>query len=372
MRGPLVVRMIPVLDFGGAESRLTLQCEMARERAYRLRVCTFHGAGRAAERIRSFGVPVDVLDVPPRVHSPLATRTAYSYLRRVRPDVLHCSISEANLHGVLAARAAGTPVRIAEEVGAPRHGRLARRVFRMVYRQATRVVGVTQAVARYLVEVDGAPSDRVRHVYNCAAPAFFPATPMTTAREPLNGRPFRFLSVGRFEPVKNHATLIRGFGALLRQGADAQLWLVGEGGLDAELRRLAEEVAPAGQIVFLGYRGDVRALLTEADAYVLPSLSEGCSISLIEAMATGLPVLGSDVDGIQEVMGDLHASRWTFPSRDAATIATVMGRMLALNPQERDRVARDGQRRAYEVFSPTAYMDRLDALYAECLGEVRR
>src|SRR5690242_14126551 len=95
---PLVVRLIPVLDFGGVETNFVQQARTIDRSKYDFRVCTFWKHGEAARRIEASGIQVDVLDVHPSIRNPRATRTLLRYLRRVRPDVVHASIGEANFH----------------------------------------------------------------------------------------------------------------------------------------------------------------------------------------------------------------------------------------------------------------------------------
>jgi len=281
----------------------------------------------------------------------------------MRPDVLHCSISEAIFHGLIAGDVAGVPVRIAEEVGMPDHSRAYRLALRALYAPASAVVGVTQAVCDYVIEADGAPRERVRRIYNCAHPRFFPS-PRAPVERPARDR-LRLLHVGRLHPVKNHATLLRALAALPEDAPPHELWLAGDGPIRAELEALVAELGLGDRVTFLGYREEVRDLLLDVDAFVLCSLDEGCSISLIESMATALPPLGSDVPGIREVLGPAIAREWTAPKTDVDAWRDLLLKMLSLSPDERSRAAVRAQDRAYEVFSPTRYVGEVEAMYDE-------
>lgn len=367
---PTVVRLVPLLDFGGVESRLKLQGRLSRERGYEMVACTFDRAGAAAQELRASGTRVDELGVPARIRSPRASLALFRYLRRVRPQVLHSSIVEANFHTLLVARAAGVPAIIVEEVGTPTHTWAARLAFRALYRRADRIVCVSKAISRYVIQTDRAPAERVRVVYNCAHPRFFPEERVPPRSRP-RGEPFRLLAVGRLHPVKNHLTLLEAMARVRHRHADVRLDLVGEGPLSSTLRDRVASLGLGGTVRLLGYRDDIPALLARADGYVLPSMSEGCSISLIEAMATGTPCVGSAVDGIREVLGDDVADRWTFSWNDPAGAARTLEALVELDDEARRGLGLTVQQRAYDVFSPSAYMDRLDALYAE-VTDLRR
>lgn len=360
VKKPLVVRLVPVLDFGGVESRIALQASMAHGRPWRLRVCTFDADGAAAEAVRSHGVDVDVLGTPARLGSLQATARLLAYLRRVRPDIVHSSVIEANLHACAARLGYRAPL-IVEEVGQPSHSRRARALLHLAYRAPSAIVGVSKVTCEYLVSEDGAPRSRTELIYNCASPQFFPDERRHHRRSADDLT--RFISIGRLHFIKNHETLIRGFAQALNRGANALLTIVGTGPLEHKLRKIATEIAPGDRIRFLGFRSDVIDLLQESDAFVLPSHSEGCSISLVEAMATGVPAIGSRVPGIIEVVGDPHATRWTFSPSDPSEIASALIRFSELSTEEWEAIATRQQERAYANFSPTRYLSRLDELY---------
>ncbi len=354
-----VCRLLPELDFGGVESRVTLQASLHDRSAIDLRVCGFHKPGAAAAKIREAGVAVDTLDASPAVRNPKATIALARYLRRTRPDVLHASITEANFHALAAAKLAGVPIVIAEETGMSVHRLLGRMGFRLLYRAASTVVGVTEAVCDCVRDVYWAPRERVQLIYNCASPEYFPSA----RHEPDPGVPPHLLAVGRLTPVKNHEFLLRAFAGVVKRRPDARLTIVGDGPLAEATAALVRQLQLNAQVELCGYRNDVRDLLTKSRGFLLPSLSEGCSISLIEAMATGTPALGSNVPGILEVLGDDLGAKWTAPSSDEAAWTRLICALLELSPDAWRSMALTAQARAYELFSPSAYVQRVEALY---------
>lgn len=370
MRKPLVLRTIPVLDFGGVESRIALQAEAAANRGYDFRICTYAEDGHAAARARRAGVQVDCLGTRASLRSLRPTLHMLRYLRRIGPEIVHSSIIESNVHTMAAASLAGIPVRIAEEVGLPVHSGRARLVMAAVYRMATDVVAVTRGARDYLVERDGAPVERVHQIYNCASPRFFPAKRRPT--EQGAGPVRQLLAVGRLHQVKNHAALIEAFARVAPRHPDVTLTIVGDGPLRESL---ASQVATLGlneRVHFPGYKDDVVKDLTDADLYVIPSLTEGCSVSLVECLASGTPAIGSDVPGVREVLGNALSNRWAFNPKNPAAIADTLERFMSLTSGERAEIAVAGQNLAYQHFSPTAYLGRLDQLYASALRRANR
>lgn len=356
------MRLLPELDFGGVESRVVLQSRMHSRERYRLSVCTFHKPGAAADAVKQAGIPVKNLGISPAARRPVSTLKLAAYLRRARPDVLHASIAEANFHGIMAARLAGVPVVIAEETGMPSHGLAARMAYAGLYKLADAIVGVTQAVCDYSRRVDRAPPSRVRLIYNCARGEYFPA-PRRALVEPAADEA-RFLLVGRLVEVKNHELLLRAFAKVAATRPRVSLRIVGEGPLRQRLDAQVKASGLQGKVELMGFRSDVREQLIESDAFLLPSLAEGCSISLIEAMATGIPVLGSDVPGIREVMGPL-AREWTAPPQDEAAWVALLSKFMDCTPAERLGLALTAQDIAYGGFSPQAYLRNVERMYDE-------
>lgn len=354
-----VLRLLPELDFGGVESLVTLQAALHARDEFELRVCTFHKAGAAARNIQSLGVDVHSLDQAPSVRNPAATLTLANYLRHESPDILHASIAEANFHALLVARLLAVPVVIAEETGMPAHSKLAQLAFRGLYHTADAIIGVTRAVCDYVRDVDGAPPDRVELVYNCASAGYFPPE----RRKPNAEVPAHLLAVGRLTPVKNHQLLIRAFADVVRQRPDARLSIVGEGPLREPTAQLIEQLGLQTHVTLHGYRDDVRAMLASSRGFLLPSTSEGCSVSLIEAMATGIPAIVSSVPGNIEVLGEELASSWTASPGSAWGWTQKILELLNLSSERWQTVATEAQARAYALFSPTAYVSRVESLY---------
>ncbi len=360
-----ITRLLPVLDFGGVESRVILQSEMIDRTEFDYRVCTFWKPGEAAKKIRDAGIHVDVLGVDPAVRNPRATAALTSYLRQESPDILHASITEANLHGALAGTLARIPCRVVEEVGIPSRSRLGGLVFGGIYGLSHRVVGVSEATCGVLRR-EGAAEEKTRLIYNCADPIFF--------EEPVAQRPSspptQFLAVGRLVAVKNHAMLLRAFRRVVDTNAEVRLRIAGEGPMRDELSALIAELNLQNHVELLGFRTDILQLLQASHAFLLPSLSEGCSISLIEAMSSGIVPLGSKADGITEVMGDLGELQIAADDIDGWTEAMI--RCATMSDAERHQLGRRARRIALRRFSPEVYLQTVSAMYRELAASIEK
>lgn len=353
-----VIRLMSELDFGGVETGIVIQAELMDRERFDLRVCTFWKAGASARRVQELGIPVDVLNVAPSVYSPKATYTLARYLRQMRPDVLHASVTEADVHA-----SALAPLRLAkrtiiDEAGFPEIARYRRRiVFSILNRMVDDIVIVSAGLGDFLVKHESAPPGKLRLVPNCGQPEYFQRPKQSYGSSPSK---FKLAAVGRLVDVKNHRTVIR---ALALLPAEVELHIFGSGPLRDELLELARSSDVSNRVHLRGYLpGSLRDELANMDAFVMPSHAEGCSLALIEAMAIGLPVLVSRVSGNIEVVGEAGKT-WLVDPTDVEGWAVAINRLKEASEQEREAHGAAARRRAQERFSPEAYVNALERLY---------
>lgn len=270
------------------------------------------------------------------------------------------------VHGLLAGTAAGVPVRIVEEVGIPARGRVGRRLFPTLYRLATCVIGVSDAVVSYLVGQDGVPPAKARRIYNAIEERY-----MELRDRAPSSDGFRIFAAGRLAPVKGHADLLRAVAPLLSDETLVTLQIAGDGSEWSALHRLASELQIAERVTFYGHRTDVPELLATSDLFVLPSRSEGFGLAVVEAMAVGVPVVATRVGGVPEVV-PAWASEWLVPPGDVEGLRSAVIRMLAMAPEYRAAMGQRLREHAVAHFGPEQYVANLEALYAELLAEASR
>ena len=177
--------------------------------------------------------------------------------------------------------------------------------------------------------------------------------------------------VGRLVPIKNHRLLLKA-GALIRQkGAGAVvLLIVGGGDLRASLAQDAEELRIADAVKFLGWRRDLPAVYAASDVVVLTSVNEGTPVSLIEAMAAGLPVVATSVGGVPDVVED-GVTGTLVPSGSAEALAEAI-MVLAADGNLRASFGRAGRDRAFQQYTRQRLITEVAALYDELLLTGRR
>jgi glycosyltransferase involved in cell wall biosynthesis len=177
---------------------------------------------------------------------------------------------------------------------------------------------------------------------------------------------FVILQVARLDYLKDHATAIRALAQLFPQRADVRLGLVGEGPELEAIKELVRQHQLEAHVRFLGLRKDVARLLTGADLFLLTSISEGIPLTVIEAMAAGLPVVSTRVGGLPEVVEEGRTGLME-ASGDYAGLARAVCE-LAAEPEMRREMGRLGRQRAIALFSEQHMHAQYGRLYREMLG----
>jgi len=241
---------------------------------------------------------------------------------------------------------------------------------RLALRRMDRVVAVGKSVGRALIHNEGIPSERIEIIYNGVDTVAFDgrAVDGSTVTREIGSTPDNLviIQVARLDHLKDHLTGIRAMGRIARRRDDVRLVLVGEG---PEMEKIEAEIG--GQnlepyVRLLGLRHDVAELLQAADLFLLSSISEGIPVTVIEAMAAGLPVVSTDVGGVAEIV-EQGRTGLLAPSGDDAALADAV-LQLADDPDLRARMGQQGRRRAEEVFSEK----QMHAAYQQCYQEMLR
>ena len=365
-----VAQVIPSLQVGGLQKVVVRLVDRFRGRMDHL-VLTPAGDGPLRPR---FGPGVDVIALAERPGSPKlnALRMARVF-RAWRPDVVHTR-NWTCIDAILGARLARVPVVIhgehGREAGDP-EGRnaLRRRVRRLLAPLVTEFVAVSQDLARWLVEDVGVPAAKVTQIYNGVDTEAFSPADKEAARRTLGIRDGAVVigTVGRLDPVKDHRGLLEAFGRTARH-PQAQLVVVGDGPCRAELEQVGRRLGLDGRVLMLGERQDVARILRALDVFALPSVGEGISNALLEAMASGLPVIATRVGGNPELVDDDVTGTLVSP-RSAEALAAAFDRYL-LDPALIRKHGEAGRQRALRDFSLDRMFGAYDSLYSRLLARV--
>lgn len=367
---PVVAHVVHSLAVGGLENGLVNVVNGTRGGLRHVVVC-MTTAGPMRERLDP---GVEVLEIGKRAgHDPTALLRLARVLRRLRPTIVH-SRNWATFDAVLAASLARVPRVVHGEHGrkiTDPDGRNARhnRVRRLLAPLVDRFVTVSHDLNRWLVEDVRIPADKVVTIVNGVDTARFAARDRTAARAELALAPDRLVvgTVGRLDPVKDQAGLVHAFARVRAATPDAMLVVAGDGPCGDDLRALVASLGLGDAVRLLGERSDVATVLASLDVFVLPSIAEGISNTVLEAMATGLPIVATRVGGTPELVED-GANGVLVHRQDQAALAGAIRAYLE-DPHLRAVHGKSSRQRAVEHFS----LGRMCATYADLYaGLVRR
>lgn len=351
-----VVHVVTSLDFGGVESHMATLGELDRVAGYRHVFCAIGGGGRVAAALSARGAEVTCLQARSRIPGPSALWRLYRFFRSTRPAVVHAHGAEANFHALVAAALAGVPVRVGEEIGIPVHGTVARLVFRWAYRCAHKVIGVSGSVTQWLTQHGEVRAD-------CAMTLLNPVRlPEAKDDQRPADMPFLACFVGRLEPVKNLMALVSGFERLVKAGANAQLWLVGDGSLRAQLEQVVDQRGLRGAVIFHGYQGAPADYIKRCHVCIQPSLSEGFGLAMVEAMGCGVPVISTRVGAAPQIIAD-GVSGWLVDGFQADAIQSVLEKAYAVPRSTLEAMGQAARASVASLFDPVDYLRQLENVY---------
>jgi len=366
---PLVVHLVYALGVGGLET-LLVDC-INRMPAYRHAVVCLTRYTDFAARIQRPDVTLHALGKPPGLG--LKTHLHFwQLMRRLRPTVLH-TYNLAALEYAFTAAVAGVPVRIHAEHGRdasdpeglnPKHNFLRRRIAPFV----DRFIPVSADLNRWLKDVVRIPAAKTLFIKNGVDTDKYAPGGTAAADAPWGPDDIVIGTVARVQDVKNHRLLVEALARLRvshpQAAARVKLAIVGDGPLLPAVRRQVADLGLQDAVWLPGARADVKDLLHTFTVFALPSLAEGTPVSMLEAMACGLPVVASRVGGIPEVVDD-GVQGLLVPVGDADALAQALAR-YAFDPALRARHGRAARARVEERFSMramlSAYGDLYDAL----------
>jgi N-acetyl-alpha-D-glucosaminyl L-malate synthase BshA len=289
---------------------------------------------------------------------------------KFRPDVIHCHQYTPFFYGALGRMRARRGRIVFTEHGrhVPDVVSLKRRWFNRLFlaRQADRITAVCGFSRQSLIEKDGMPGDRIEVIYNGVAPERFEqAIDRSGARQRL-GVPedkLVIVQVGTFRAVKDQATAIRAFAKVSREIPRAMLVFGGDGPDLPACRELASDLGLQASVVFLGSRDDIPQVLAAADIMLMTSLSEAHSVSLLEGMASGLPIVATRVGGIPETVLDGQTGLLA-PAGNPCAIGDCLMRLLRDEKRRRD-MGQAGRERVRSCFGRNDMHRRYMDIYGE-------
>jgi len=325
------------------------------------------GEGWLARELRGTGVRVETFRLD-RALSPTFARWLEQTLRTHRVDVAHSHEFTMAVYGAWAARRAGIPHLFTMHGGRYYADRWRRRIaLRVAAELSGAVVAVSESLRGHLSRDLWMRASRIVTVPNGAR---LSSVERSSLREELrlSADDQLAVAVGNLYPVKGHRYLLEALALLRTRLPQLHVAIAGRGLLEAELRARAEALGIGDRFHLLGLRADIGNVLGGADVVVLPSLSEGVPLALLEAMLAARPIVATAVGEVPTVL-DSGRAGVLVPPGDAAAIANALGTLLC-DPAQARRLSAAAATRASEEYTLNRMIERYTTLYAKLLASL--
>jgi len=340
-------------------------------------VCCLDEFGYFGEELQRAGYPVYSLQRRPGIDWGLIRRLS-DIIRQEQIDIINAQQYTPYFYGLMAMLfsklhlSSRSPKLIFTEHGIPYpyEKKLKRLIINPVLLLfADEIITISEDTKSNLIEYENYPARRIKVVHNGIDLSRFAQPIDTAAKKQSLGLAPEFQIVGivaRLDPVKNHGMLLRAFKRVLHDIPDTYLLVVGDGPEEQMLKALAGSLGISDKTVFLGARKDVPELLHIFDVFVLPSFSEGMSVTLIEAMGAGIPIVATRVGGTPEVVQDQETG-YLVQNDNEQEMAKRLVKLLQ-DENTRHRMGQASQQRAYDMFSLEKMVNIYTDLYLQVAG----
>lgn len=363
---------------GGTERQLVEVASALVCLGWKVSVYSMAGTGPLQAALERAGVTVihPPLNRSPGIKRILAAIFAVPHLLfsmlRLRPAIVHFILPEAYLVGAPLAKTARIPIKIMSRRSLNLYQKtwLVRKMERWLHHSMDAVLGNSRSVIRQLKE-EGVPADHLGLIYNGIDPEAFTNTEMRDASRKslcIGSDALVLCMIANLFPYKGHEDLIDALALAEKQMPERWCLLLagGDYGIGTRLKSKAEQVGLAKNILFLGLRTDIPALLAASDVGILCSHQEGFANAILEGMATRLPMIVTDVGGNSEAVTD-GVTGIVVPPKDPKRLSDAIVR-LAQTPSMRSAYGAAGRQRITERFKMDHCVALHDQLYRELLA----
>ncbi|HAZ10404.1 MAG TPA: hypothetical protein DCY56_04785 [Candidatus Omnitrophica bacterium] len=368
-----VLHIIETLEPGGAEGLLVhILKNLDRNRFSPKVVCLFNQTALKTELDKA-GIPVFCIHMKNPYGWWNAIISLYKLIKREKTNIVHTHLFFANIYGRIAARMAGVRT-IFTTLHNPDYtyednGRLTYKIRKIIDRYSGRICNTDFIAVSNFVKKDFEKQlgfKNIKVLYNCIEPSIF--RPMSKDDANCKRLELGFkeddlvlINIGRLHPQKGQLCLIEAFKLLNKSAENCKLIILGKGHMEPELRRKVEEYNLGDQVIFLKDRADVPSILVACNIFVFPSIYEGFGIALIEAMASGLAIVASNIESLREIIDDAR-NGILIEKENHMKLAEAIS-MLIKDEKMRLSLGEMARKKAFEMFGIKEYVKKLEALY---------
>ncbi len=356
---PAIAHVVLNLKVGGLERVVVNLVRGFRDSPYNCVVCCLESRGEFADDIDRLGVPLHVFYKKAGLDWNVILHLAH-FFREHNVKIVHTHNPGPHFHGMIAAWLVGVPVRVHT-----RHGRnfpddkKQVAINRILSWGTDVIVPVSDDAGKVATEVEHVNPRKVHRIWNGIDVDLYQPADEPSARPPVIG------TVARLSPEKDQKTMLAAFRHVLDSIPEARLILVGDGPSAQELHDTAAKLGINGQVDFLGQRSDIPEVLRRMSVFTLSSTTEGLSMTVLEAMAAGLPVVATDVGGNRELINPPECGV-VVPARDPQALAKAYVEVLH-DRKQRAQMSIAARARAVRFFSLEHTVSEYANLYDELM-----
>jgi len=353
---------------GGAEKALLELVKRIDREQFRVLVASVGQGGVLEQEFRSASEACFVFTKKFSFDFSLIPKVA-DLLKTYRVNILLTTLFYADVIGTFAAQMVGTPVKMSWQTAlAIPTGNVADDRWRHIvtYRaaasQMTHIVAVSHEVQNYFIQNRHIPPKKISTIHYGVDLSRFRKSGKTIRKElGLSDHDLIISVVGHLSDVKGHTYLLKASPSLIRKNPRIQLVFAGDGPEKASLEKEAKSLGIREHVHFLGVRSDVPDILRSSDIFVLPSIYEGLPNVVLEAMASGLPVVASGVGGIPEAVEN-GKTGFLFPAGDSLRLKQALSPLIQ-DKKLRQKMGEAGRRRVENSFSIDVEVQKFQDLF---------
>lgn len=356
------------LEIGGAEQlKLSLEKYINKDK-YLTVYCCIKKIGRIGAEIIKRGGDVISLNSTDKFYNLKTTYKLYKLARKINPDLIHSALFNANFHARVIGVLIRTPVIIEE------HGMYTWKrwyhifIDRLLIIFTYKVIVPSRSVRDFLVTQEGLNFNKIVVLFNCIDPE---SLKLESTRDEerkklsVTAKDFVIGAVGNLRREKGYNVLLNAFKKILARYSNVRLFVVGDGPLYMHLVEKAKELAVEKNVIFLGRRTHISGFLKALDLFVMPSLSEGLGIALIESIFAGVPSVASKVGGIREVAEETKGVTLVEPDNVAALSCAII---KEIENRRKNNKSMLEPKMIGETFGPEFYINHLEKIYHQALN----
>jgi len=353
------------MEVGGTQRQITYMLKHINKQLFSVTLVYFRNRSFLVDELIDEGVEVVEIEKT-RPLDVLFLLNFYKFVREGAFDIVHCFSFSGELWGAVVTSITKKETFISSIRGVYEwYSPLQWRIKKWVSSRSLYVIANSHAGARYATRMTGLPDNNMKVVYN--------GIPMLEFESKYNARVALSLPhdkrtglfVGRLVDHKNVSSLVEALNILADRGRDFRFYIVGGGPEQVALEKMLTPNA-LNSVKFLGEMADVKCILSASDFVVLPSLREGLSNTILEAMLAAKPVIASDVGGNPELVEN-GVTGYLYKSGDVNKLAELIDRMLSADDSMLEHFGGRGRAIALDEFSIDAMVNKMELLYRSCI-----